>query len=190
MADIDTFMGELFLKEYARKRLSCNYEFAQRLFRGAGEPALTRKGNGGNTAWEFTLDSFSTYCLMASGAQWIRDAQGHWQLIETNGLEPESAVIELCQFLNLPIFVSLDFVKKIPVDTSNLASLLKFGLPLHVEGLEHAAQAEDGKSGATAGGQGEKKRNEAKDKNRATCGNSANVFCRLLHALKQYIKQF
>lgn len=84
----------------------------------------------------FTLNDFQSYALMASGAQWICDTKGNWQLVEANGMELEFVVIELLDYLWVPALVPCAERLKHCVRIPQMAALLKLRMGLNMESLK------------------------------------------------------
>jgi hypothetical protein len=191
MCHIDEERDMSFLNYNALQCLRFHMEFSKRFGGDAGIPASTVKDYG-EAPWKFALNSFQTYYLMASGAQWIRDDEWHFALIETNGLELESAVLELIYHLCSPWLIIAEFYKQLRICLSVpvLASVVKCGLPLDMKCFKYSAEAKSSESETSGDRSRHENRRNPEHNNSATYGNCSNIFRGLLNTIQDYFRKF
>jgi hypothetical protein len=181
--NLDYEVSLLGLTDKAAKACRFHLQLSNSFVRDTRITAEALQGNG-YPARKFALSSFRSYCLMASGAQWVCDANGDWQLVETNGLEPEAVVIELLEYLGIPLWVFTGKSLHQVINPAQLATLFQLGCSLNMESFKHPAQTKDGYRQTYAGGSGKEERSKAEYKNSSASGNCANVICCLFNTVK------
>lgn len=141
-------------------------------------------------AREFALNEFKSYCLMASGAQWIADSSGEWGLVNSNGPKAEAAVIELFEYLEIPFnaIESQSFNQR--VNPAIIAAFLQAGCFLNMENLKYSAQAKGRDGQAHASGSGEQEPTEPENKDCRKSGDSAYTARSPFNVLKNNVRNF
>mgnify|MGYP007095846834 CR=1 FL=1 len=107
-------------------------------FVGSNGKATRALETDSDSPGKFTLDAFRTYWLMASGAQWVRDSNGNFQLVETNGAKTEAVVIEFLNDLGIPFWIFTSKGAKKTVGIRQMATLFELGVSLNVESFKRS----------------------------------------------------
>jgi len=88
---------------------------------------------------EWTLDQYVT----TVGTQWLRYANGNWQLLETEPIKREAAIVELLEKYGLTEFLRRSYLTKKGIGiVSYLDTCLELGLPLYMEDFARTCKAE------------------------------------------------
>lgn len=125
----------------AGKLRSFLHQFSSCLLRLLGK-ATKAVETDGHSAGKAHNHLFEEIVVTTSGALWGRQAYWKWQLLESNGVETETAVCELLEYFGVPIVTGACEGLQQGIDLRILTALYDLGVPLDVESLKKSNKTE------------------------------------------------